>query len=146
MDKIRKIIQSKLKEISSLGQGGASFTPGEGMNYATPNAFKGKKGKSKKLKPYFKAGYKMVPDTIDGSKLETIRLFEDELSPFQQERIAAFDDIETYLNKLGPIVSNAKNDTIKFYNENPGSYDIIKSTEMILSYLKNIETLLTETK
>ena len=35
-----------------------------------------KKGKSKKLKPYFKAGYKMVPDTIDGSKLETIRLFE----------------------------------------------------------------------
>jgi hypothetical protein len=119
MDKIKKIIQSKLKEISSLGQGGASFTPGEGMNYSSKKSFK-------KQKP--------------------IKLFEDELSNFQQERIAAFDDIEILLNKLGPIISNAKNDTIKYYNENPGSYDILKSTEMILSYLKNIETLLTETK
>ena len=82
--------------------------------------------------------------------MEVKQLFEaepvNEMNNFQQERIAAFDDIETRLNALYPLVSNAKNETVEYYNEHPGSYDIFKSTEMILDYLKNIETLLTATK
>ncbi len=70
----------------------------------------------------------------------------DQKANFQKERIAAFDDIEKRLNDLYPLVSNAKNETAEYYSENPGSYDILKSTEMILSYLKDIDKLLREVK
>jgi len=149
MDKIREIIRAKIKEISATSGGGASFSPGQGEQYATPRAF----SKSKKAKPpkaYYKLGFESVPDTIPGSGLEVKELFEteqlNEYNDFQQERIAAFDDIEILLNRISPLVSNAKNETTEFYTEHPGSYDIYKPTEMIISYLKAIETLLTESK
>ena len=146
MDKIREIIRAKIKEISATSGGGASFSAGQGEQYATPRAF----GKSKQPKEYYKVGYKPVPDKIPGSGLEVKELFEteqlNEYNDFQQERIAAFEDIEIRLNRIAPLVSNAKNATTEFYTEHPGSYDIYKPTEMILSYLKAIETLLTESK
>jgi hypothetical protein len=150
-DRIREIVKSKLKEISATSRGGATFTPGAGEQYATPRAFnKNKNAKGAATKYYYKLGYKAVPDKIKGSGLEVKQLFEvepiTEINDFQRERIAAFDDIEARLNALYPIVSNVKNETAEYYNENPGSYDIYKPTEMILSYLKNIETLLTATK
>jgi hypothetical protein len=150
-DRIREIVKAKLKETSATSQGGASFSPGAGEQYATPKAFnKNKNAKGEATKYYYKLGYKPVPDKIKGSGLEVKQLFEvepiNEVSDFQRERIAAFDDIETRLNALYPLVSNAKNETAEYYNEHPGSYDIYKPTEMILNYLKNIETLLTATK
>jgi hypothetical protein len=150
-DRIREIVKSKLKETSTTSQGGASFSPGAGEQYATPKAFnKNKNAKGTATKYYYKLGYKLVPNKIKGSGLEVKQLFEtepiNETSDFQSERIAAFDDIETRLNALHPLVSNAKNETTEYYNEHPGSYDIYKPTEMILNYLKNIETLLTTTK
>jgi len=150
-DRIREIVKSKLNEISATSQGGATFTPGSGEQYATPKTFnKNKNAKGSATKYYYKLGYKAVPDKIKGSGLEVKQLFEvepiNEINDFQRERIAAFDDIEARLNALYPIVSNAKNETAEYYNEHPGSYDIYKPTEMILSYLKNIETLLTATK
>jgi hypothetical protein len=55
----------------------------------------------------------------------------------KSERIAAFDDIEARLNRvISTLISNAKNETAEYYDANPGSYEIYKSTEMILSYLK----------
>ena len=150
-DRIRQLIQAVLKETSATSQGGASFSPGAGEQYATPRAFnKNKNAKGAASKYYYKLGYKAVPNKIKGSGLEVKQLFElepiNEINDFQRERIAAFDDIEARLNALYPIVSNVKNETAEYYNENPGSYDIYKPTEMILSYLKNIETLLTATK
>ena len=98
---------------------------------------------------YYKLGFKPVPKikpkSYDIKKLwETEKL--NELNNFQKERIAAFDDIEKRLNDLYPLVSNAKNETAEYYSENPGSYDILKSTEMVLSYLKDIDKLLREVK
>ena len=150
-DRIREIVKAKLKETSATSQGGASFSPGAGEQYTTPRAFnKNKNAKGEATKYYYKLGYKLVPDKIKGSGLEVKQLFEtepiNETSDFQRERIAAFDDIEMRLNALHPLVSNAKNETAEYYNEHPGSYDIYKPTEMILSYLKNIEQLLTATK
>ena len=42
MDKFKEIIRKKLKEMSATGQGGASFTAGQGEGYATPAAFASK--------------------------------------------------------------------------------------------------------
>ena len=40
------------------------------------------------------------------------------------------------------MLSNAKNETSEYYASNPGSFSIIKPTDLILSYLKDIKTLL----
>ena len=149
-DKVKNIIQDafkKLKEQSSTGGGGASFSAGGGAQYASKYSFK--KGTNKKgLKNpyYYKLGFKPVPDKIKGSGLEVKQLFEDEMlneySDFQNERIKAFETVENELNSLLPLLSNAKNDTAEFYAQNPGSFEVLTPTDLILDYLKDIKILL----
>jgi hypothetical protein len=111
---------SDLKEQSLTTQGEATFTPGEGAQYATPKSFK----KNHNYKPKFK------------------KLYEGEINDFQQERIDTFTQIEKEINDLSPLISNAKNATIEYYNNNPGSYAIVRSTDLILDYIKDIKQLL----
>ena len=131
-----------LKEVSATG-GGATFTPGEGAQYATPRAF-AKNSKSKKDKNiyYYKMGYKNVPKKIKGSGLEVKKLYEGEFNEFHKGRIDIFEKIENELNDLPPLISNAKNKTVEYYSSNPGSYAIVNSTDLILEYIKDIKTLL----
>jgi hypothetical protein len=90
--------------------------------------------------------YKLVPNKIKGSGLEVKQLFEDEAEDkkksFQKERIAAFDVIEQELNDIYKMLSNAKNETSDYYKENPGSYAVVKPTDLVLDYIKDIKTLL----
>jgi hypothetical protein len=66
MDKKRIVdsIFKKLKEISSVGSGGASFATGNGPQYATPFAFNpNKKAKgAQSMKYAYKLGYKLAPN------------------------------------------------------------------------------------
>ena len=170
-------IKSQLKEISTTGggAGAASFTPGTGMAYATPYAFRlsGSKANDKayteigyktvkenvgaNLGPGPKAsedgvkdnayvkdyGYKLVPSKIKGSGLEVKQLFENSsVDDFQKERIAAFDLIEQEMNDIYKMLSNAKNETADYYSENPASYTVIKPTDLVLDYIKDIKDLL----
>ena len=162
MEKIKEIIRKKLAEMSATGMGGASFSPGEGMNYATPKAFK--KTKNLKEGPGATLGmgpsagsegvkdnayvkqfkYKLVPKKIKGSGLEVKQLFEDEktdVEKFQEERINEFDQIQDELNIL---ISNAKNQTIEYYKANPGKFSIYKPTSMALEYIKKAQKLLSK--
>jgi hypothetical protein len=162
MEKIKEIIRKKLAEMSATGMGGASFSPGEGMNYATPKAFKKtknlKEGPGATLGMGPKAGpegvkdnayvkqfkYKLVPKKIKGSGLEVKQLWEDEqtdVEKFQEERINEFDQIQKELNTL---ISNAKNQTIEYYKANPGKFDIYKPTSMALEYIKKAQKLLSK--
>jgi hypothetical protein len=61
---------------------------------------------------------------------------------YQEERIAAFNQITQRLNSLYPAIDNAKDETIAFYNNKPESYAVVKPTDLILSYLNDIEELL----
>tara|TARA_R110002153_G_scaffold41437_3_gene118059 strand:+ start:1864 stop:2712 length:849 start_codon:yes stop_codon:yes gene_type:complete len=158
-------VKNTLEEMSTTGggAGSASFTPGTGMQYATPFAFKLKKKKKvdegigATLGPGPKAGetgvkdsayvkqfkYKLVPNKIKGSGLEVKQLFEAESAEdFQNGRIASFDVIEQELNDIYKMLSNAKNETSTYYNENPGSYSVIKPTDLVLDYIKDIKDLL----
>ena len=209
-----------LDEMSTTGGGNASFTPGTGMTYATPYAFrrskkkhkpipegkskeyrssiiskasaksslkqieKGKRddgmgkfdakvyaidkdGKEQELKTLkdldkysseFKYGlkenidlksygYKLVPKNKagnyvqKGSKLDVKQLFEDQ-KEFQSKRISAFDAIEQEMNDIYKMLSNAKNETSEYYNDNPSSYTVIKPTDLVLDYIKDIKNLL----
>jgi len=140
-------IKNTLEEISTTGggAGAASFTPGTGAQYATPNAFSGnKKGKYNDGGMYTKKfGYKLVPNKVKGSGLEVKNLFEAESTQtYQQKRIAAFDEIEQQLNDIYKMLSNAKNETVQYYTDNPSSYAVVKPTDLVMDYIKDIKDLL----
>ena len=148
MDKLKEIIRKKLKEMSATNQGGASFTPGEGANYATPTVFnKNKNAKGAKNIYYYKLGFKNVPK-IKPKSYDIKKLWEEEqlneMNEFQKKRLAGLDKIEELMNDISPLISNAKNDTIELYGGNAGSYDITQPIEIVLNYLKEVKELLTE--
>ena len=218
-----KINEEDLDEMSTTGGGNASFTPGTGMTYATPYAFRRPKKKQEpipeinigsiagtmaalrkdKNKPSTRVmwddmsseekenllltvikdpddpridkfidtkynlmplsilrdmginenldlssyGYKLVPKNKagnyvqKGSKLDVKQLFEDQ-KEFQANRVAAFDAIEQEMNDIYKMLSNAKNETSEYYNDNPSSYTVIKPTDLVLDYIKDIKNLL----
>ena len=72
------------------------------------------------------------------------QLFEEEdgVKGFQNQRIQAFDNIEQELNNIYKMLSNAKNETSDYYNDNPSSYAVVKPTDLILDYIKDIKDLL----
>lgn len=117
-----------------------SIDEGEGIGYLTPNAF-GKKKKNIYTSQY---GYKLVPKKVKGSGLEVKQLFEKtDRNEFQAKRIAAFDEVEERFNNISKLISNAKNETAQYYNENPGSYAVVYSTDYIFELLEEIEAKLT---
>ena len=151
---IRVALSDYLEEMSTTGGGSASFTPGTGMAYATPYAFRRPKKKQKPIPENLNEGidlssygYSLVPKNKagnyvqKGSKLDVKQLFEDQ-KDFQLKRVAAFDVIEQELNDIYKMLSNAKNETSEYYNDNPSSYTVIKPTDLVLDYIKDIKDLL----
>ena len=61
---------------------------------------------------------------------------------FQLKRIEAFDGVEKKLNDIYTTISNAKNQTIEYYKENPDSYKVFKPTDLVMDYLEDIKKLL----
>ena len=71
------------------------------------------------------------------------QLFEDDSKKnFQLKRIEAFDGVEEKLNNIYTMISNAKNETIKYYKDNPDSFKVVKPTDLVMDYLTDIEKLL----
>tara|TARA_R110002012_G_scaffold256983_1_gene437179 strand:- start:38 stop:907 length:870 start_codon:yes stop_codon:yes gene_type:complete len=133
-DNIKK--QALLKVIKQLKE--SEIDEGEGIGYLTPKAFdKNKKSTGAPSIYYYKLGYKPVPKKIKGAGTIVKQLFE--YSNFQQKRIAVFDEVEDKINNILPMLSNAKNETAEFYNENPGSYAIVVPTDYILEILDEVE-------
>ena len=130
------ILVDKTKDLSK----GKEVEEGEGIGYLTPNAF-GKKKKNVYTSQY---GYKLVPKKVKGSGLEVKQLFEKtDRNEFQAKRIAAFDEVEERFNNISKLISNAKNKTAQYYSENPGSYEVVYSTDYIFELLEEIEAKLT---
>ena len=128
--------EEEIDEQSSTAQGGMALSGGVGAQYATPRAFsKNKKGKGAASIYYYKLGYKPVPK-IKPKSYDIKKLFE--YNDFQQNRISVFDDIEKKIDMILPMLSNAKNKTAEYYNENPGSYAINYPTDAILVELDDI--------
>lgn len=61
---------------------------------------------------------------------------------FQQERIDAFSGLESRIDNIKKLLRQAKIETIKVYREQPNTYDVVKPTDLIGDFLKDIETLL----
>ena len=139
------IFGSALEEELSIKE--EEVDEGEGMGYLTPKAFdKNKSSTGAKDIYYYKLGFKPVPKKIKGAGTIVKQLFEKEelteYSDFQQKRINIFDDVEEKINSISPLLSNAKNETAQYYNENPGSYAIVYSIDMVNELLDDITKLL----
>ena len=130
----KKIVKLKISQLKE-----EEVEEGEGIGYMTPNAF-GKKKKNVYTSQY---GYKLVPKKIKGSGMIVKQLFEKtNRNEFQTKRIAAFDEVEDRFNNISKLISNAKNETARYYNENPGSYTVVYSTDYIFELLEEIEAKL----
>ena len=70
---------------------------------------------------------------------------EDEVAK-RAKRIASFKEIEERLNQIYPLLSNAKDATAEYYNENPGSYAVVYSTDYIFELLDEVEEKLKKTE
>ena len=130
------------KIVKFLSKSNIEVEEGEGIGYLTPNAF-GKKKKNVYTSQY---GYKLVPKKVKGSGLEVKQLFEKtDRNEFQTKRIAAFDEVEERFNNISKLISNAKNKTAEYYSENPGSYEVVYSTDYIFELLDEVEEKLKKT-
>ena len=133
-EEFKNIIKLKISQLKE-----EEVEEGEGIGYLTPNAF----GKNKKNVYTSQYGYKLVPKKIKGSGMIVKQLFEKtDRNEFQAKRIAAFDEVEERFNNISKLISNAKNETAKYYNENPGSYAVVYSTDYIFELLEEIEAKL----
>ena len=143
MEKLKTLIQQTLKEMSATG-GSATFSPGAGEQYSTPFAF----GNNKKaLKYYYKLGYKLAPTKKQNqiteekfdveSYIQSTGAKEPELKLHITGRILGFDELETKLNQLVPLLKKAKQDTIKYYQTNP-NFEVLYGTELASSYLDDL--------
>jgi hypothetical protein len=73
------------------------------------------------------------------------RLIEQEegkVKKFHEERIMAFDALESRLENIKKLLRQGKIETIKYYRENPKSYTVVKPTDLIGDFINDIETLL----
>ena len=75
-------------------------------------------------------------------KYRLIEQEEDKAGKFHEERIMAFDALESRLEDIKKALRQAKIETIKYYRENPKSYAVVKPTDLIGDFIKDIETLL----
>lgn len=75
-------------------------------------------------------------------KYRLIEQEEDKVKKFHEERIMAFDALESRLEDIKKILRQAKIETIKYYRENPKSYAVVKPTDLVGDFIKDIETLL----
>jgi hypothetical protein len=158
-EKIKELIQNRLKEISATGTG-ASFTAGTGENYATPYAFNpNKKAKGTANNYYYKLGFKPVNQKALNKAAKGIdvkQLWEEEESRFDIEgflsslstddpevkkyiagRLGDFDLLSSKLKELITLLQNAKKETINSYRENP-QFKAVYGTDLAISLLDDI--------
>ena len=75
-------------------------------------------------------------------KYRLIEQEEDKVKKFQDERIMAFDTLESRLETIKKGLRQSKIETIKYYRENPKSYGVVIGTDLVGSLLDDIEILL----
>ena len=145
-------IKNKLDEMSTIASNSGFTSGGEGENYATPFAF----GKTKSTKgnygAYTQAGYKKVnefkyklaktqlkeADTNVEQYLQDLNVVNPDNKKFIASRLMGFDEVETKLNQLLPLLQQAKHETMDYYRQNPESFSIVYGTDLANDYLNDL--------
>ena len=75
-------------------------------------------------------------------KYRLVKEQDNKVKNFQEQRVHAFDKLESRLVDIKKLLRQGKIETIKYYRENPESFDVVKGTDLIEDYFKDIESLL----
>jgi hypothetical protein len=70
--------------------------------------------------------------------IEDMQINDPSRREFISSRLRAFDEIEEKLNKLVPLMQQAKNKTFDFYRSKPESYSIVYGTDLAKDYLNDL--------
>jgi len=162
---LKDLVYKRLKEMSATGggAGAATFTPGEGANYATPFAYNpNKKAKGTAYNYYYKLGFKPVNtkelhkkakgiehkdlwkenEEETSTYLSQLNLPDDGRKEFITSKVEDFNTIEDKLNTLLPLLKNAKKETMDAYKKDP-DFKIMYGTQFANAYLDKLITLFT---
>jgi hypothetical protein len=144
-------IKDKLDEISTIASSSGFTSGGQGENYATPKAFGGEPSK-KNYSAYSEAGWKKVnefkyklakkpikeADTNVEQYLQDLNVVNPDNKKFIASRLMGFDEVETKLNQLLPLLQQAKHETMDYYRQNPESFSIVYGTDLANDYLNDL--------
>ena len=75
-------------------------------------------------------------------KYRLVKEQDNKVKNFQEQRVQAFDKLESRLVDIKKLLRQGKIETIKYYRETPESFDVVKGTDLIEDYFKDIESLL----
>lgn len=75
-------------------------------------------------------------------KYKLIEQEEDKVKKFHDERIMAFDTLESRLEDIKKLLKQGKIETIKYYRDNPTKMSVLLGTDAIGKLMDDIETLL----
>ena len=145
-------IKDKLDEISTIASSSGFTSGGEGENYATPFAFSKTKSTKGNYGAYTQAGYKKVnefkyklaktqlkeADTNVEQYLQDLNVVNPDNKKFIASRLMGFDEVETKLNQLLPLLQQAKHETMDYYRQNPESFSIVYGTDLANDYLNDL--------
>ena len=138
-EKIKELIQSRLKEMSATGTG-ASFTAGSGENYATPYAFNpNKKAKGIEVKHLWEEEEPKFD--IEGF-ISSLNTEDEELKNYIAGRLGDFDLLADKIKELISLIQEAKKETINSYRENP-EFKAIYGTDLAIKTIDNAIKLFT---
>ena len=157
-ERIKQLVRAKLKEDSRTGTG-ASVTTGANVGVSTKYAYKKPTKENDNIyrelgfKPVNKKQLRKKSKFIDPKDLWTHKLIEnfdlddylnslgiedEEIKRHIAGRITDFNDVETKLNELIPLLKKAKQDTINYYKANPTSNEMRYSTSNAIEYLDDL--------
>ena len=136
-EKIKELIQKRLKEINATGTG-ASFNSGpSGENYPTPVA-----GKAKNY--YYKMGFEPVKQLQEETEskfdiesfISSLNTEDEELKNYIAGRLGDFDLLANRIKELISLIQEAKKETINSYRENP-EFKAIYGTDLAIKTIDN---------
>ena len=72
------------------------------------------------------------------SYLNDLNITDVDKKKFIAGRILGFDELETKLNELLPLLQQAKHETMDYYRQNPESFSIVYGTDLANDYLNDL--------
>ena len=146
----------KLKEESTISSNSGFVSGGEGENHNGPSPRKSTYG------AYTQVGFKKVKNaknTTENKKYKyKLKEANTDVDSFLQDtntnnpdnkkfiasRILGFDELETKLNQLIPLLQQAKHKTIDYYRQNPDTFNVLYGTDIANDYLNDLLELFTD--
>jgi hypothetical protein len=77
-------------------------------------------------------------DTNVEQYLQDLNIVNPDNKKFIASRLMGFDEVETKLNQLLPLLQQAKHETMDYYRQNPESFSIVYGTDLANDYINDL--------